>query len=480
MEGMERLLVLKIAGEIGTKSARTRRRFLRTLTGNVRAALRRRGVQAQVESQWSRLLVRADDPEAAAAVLGRVFGLHSVSDASMVRFASLDGLVGAAAEAFRDRVVGRTFAVRARRSGEHPFRSIDVAVALGEALRPGSAGVDLGDPEVEVALEIVDDTAYLVLERCPGAGGLPVGVGGRAVALFSGGFDSPVATWMAMRRGMALDLVTCDLGGCGQVDAALEVARGLVDAWAPGVEPRAHVVDLAPAVAALRARVEPGIRQVVLKRAMYRAGTIVAERLGAEALVTGEALGQVSTQTVRNLAVTEDAAGVPVLRPLIGMDKEEILIRARAIGTHDASARVQEHCDIATGRVETAARLRHVVSAEGRLDEAFVDDAARSAVEVDLRTWQPGPPPEHVLDGPPPGAVVVDVREREEGPAAGDLRLPFSRIQEWAGGLDRSRTYVFVCTHGNRSEMVAHELRRRGVDAYSLAGGVGGLPDRAA
>jgi thiamine biosynthesis protein ThiI len=480
MVGMERLLVLKIAGEIGTKSARTRRRFLRTLTGNVRAALRRRGLRAEVEPRWSRVLVRAEDPEAATRVLRTVFGLHSVSDASVVRFTGLDDLVGAAARAYRDRVAGRTFAVRARRSGEHPFQSMDVAVALGEALRPASAGVDLDDPEVEVPLEIVDDTAYLVLDRRPGAGGLPIGVGGRAVALFSGGFDSPVAAWMAMRRGMALDLVTCDLGGCGQVDAALAVARALVEAWAPGVEPRAHVVDLAPAVAALRARVESGIRQVVLKRAMYRAGTIVAQRLGAEALITGEALGQVSTQTMRNLAVAEDAAGLPVLRPLIGMDKEEILTRARDIGTHDASARVQEHCDIATGRVETAARLRHVVNAEGRLDDAFVDDAAGSAVEVDLTTWRPGPPPEHVLGAVPEGAVVVDVREPDEGTRAGDLRLPFSRVHEWAEGLEPGRTYLFVCTHGNRSEMVAHDLRRRGIDAYSLAGGVGKLPDRAA
>jgi thiamine biosynthesis protein ThiI len=214
---------------------------------------------------------------------------------------------------------------------------------------------------------------------------------------------------------------------------------------------------------------------------MYRAATIVAERVGAEALVTGEALGQVSTQTVRNLAVAEDAAGLPVLRPLIGMDKEEILSRARDIGTHDASLRVQEHCDIASGRVETAARLRHVVNAEGRLDDWFVDDAARAAVEIDLTTWQPGPPPEHVLDALPEAAVVVDIREPEEGePAAGDLRLPFSRVEEWVGRLEPGRTYVFVCTHGHRSEMVAHDLRRRGIDAYSLAGGIGSLPDRAA
>jgi tRNA uracil 4-sulfurtransferase len=192
---------------------------------------------------------------------------------------------------------------------------------------------------------------------------------------------------MATRRGMALDLMTCDLGGCGQIDAALEVARELVSRWAPGVEPRVHVVDLAPAVIALRARVESGIRQVVLKRAMYRAGTIVAQRLGADALVTGEALGQVSTQTVRNLAVAEEAAGLPVLRPLIGMDKEEILARAREIGTHDASVRVQEHCDIATGRVETAAPLRHVVRADGRLDHPYLEEAARFMIRTMRSSW---------------------------------------------------------------------------------------------
>jgi thiamine biosynthesis protein ThiI len=472
-------LVLKIAGEIGTKSARTRRRFLRVLTSNARAALRRAGVEAAVESRWSRLIVRTDDPRAGAA-LANICGLHSVSEAALIRFDSLDDLVDQAAERFRDRVAGKTFAVRPKRAGHHSFRSRDVSVALGEALRPASGGVRLRDPEVEVVVEIAGDVAYLLFDQRPGPGGLPLGVGGRAVALFSGGFDSPVAAWMAMRRGMTLDLAVCDLGGCGQVDAALEVARDLVTRWAPGVEPRAHVIDLAPMVAALRARVEPGIRQVVLKRVMYRAGALLAERIGAEALVTGEALGQVSTQTLRNLAVAEEAASMPVLRPLIGMDKEEIIERARRVGTHDASARVQEHCSIATGRVETATRLQVVIGAEGRLDESVIRAAVERARTVDLVTWAPGPPPEHVLDAVPDGAVVLDVRELDEGPTLGDRRLPFSEAVTWTAALEPGERYVLVCTHGNRSELVAHELRIRGIDAYSLAGGSSSLPPRAA
>jgi thiamine biosynthesis protein ThiI len=480
MEAMEGMLMLKVSGETGTKSPRTRRRFLRVLVRNIRLALRRSGLRGEVVPRWSRVLVRTEDPSATRQALTRVFGLHSVSEVAVVPFSDLEDLVQGVASLVHERVAGRTFAVRAKRSGHHPFRSLDLAVALGNALLPTSAGVDLDNPEIPVDLEVVESEAFVVIDASPGAGGLPIGTGGRAVALFSGGFDSPVAAWMTMRRGTELDLAVFDLGGCGQVDAALEVARELVTRWAPGREPRAHIVDLAPIVAAVRLRVQPQLRQVVLKRAMYRAGTLVAERSRADALVTGEALGQVSTQTLRNLAVADEAAGLPVLRPLVGMDKEEIIGRARAIGTHDASERVQEHCDISTGRVETAARLGDVATAEGGLKEAFVRAAVEGRRVVDLTAWTPGPSPEHVVDAVPEGAVVVDVRELEEGPGAGELRLPFSRSQEWAPGLDPSRTYVFVCAHGMRSEAVAHDLRLRGIDAYSLAGGIARDPHRAA
>jgi thiamine biosynthesis protein ThiI len=478
MASME--LMLKIAGEIGTKSSRTRRRFLRVLAGNVRAALSRAGVRATVQPRWSRVMVDTGDPEAARPVLGSVFGLHSVAEVVTVEFDDLPGLVRHVEPLYRERVAGRTFAVRARRSGTHPFDSLDVARDLGTALVPGSGGVDLDAPEVEVGVEIVDGQAHCILAAGPGPGGLPLGTGGRAVALFSGGFDSPVAAWMAMRRGTELDLLVCDLGGCGEADAALEVARELAVRWAPGREPAAHVVDLTAAVASLRARVEPRLRQVVLKRAMYRAGTLLARELGADAMVTGESLGQVSTQTLRNLAVAEEAASVPVIRPLIGMDKEEIIARARRIGTHEASERVQEHCQISTGRVETAARLRDVVTAELGVDEGFVAAAVANRRTIDLRSWQPGPPPEHVVDEVPAGATVVDVREEDEGPAVGSVRLPFSRMEAWAPDLDATRTYLFVCTAGTRSEMVAHELRGRGLQAFSLAGGVARLRPSAA
>ncbi len=482
--GLPPRLLVRLAGEVGTKSPRTRRRFLRVLVRNLRLALRAVGVPAGVRSQWSRVVVDAADPARAGEALGKVFGVGSVSRVVEVSFSGLEDLVARLAPVFSGRVAGRTFAVRARRFGEHPFGSLDVERALGTALLPGSAGVNLRDPEVTAVVEVNGGRAFAVLETFPGPGGLPLGSGGRAVSLFSGGFDSPVATWSLMRRGVLCELLVCDLGGCGQVGEALSVARALALRWAAGLAVRAHVVDLAPAVAVLRERVEPRLRQLLLKRAMYRAGAALAEVVGAEALVTGESVGQVSTQTLRNLAVSEAAVDLPVLRPLVGTDKDEIMARARDIGTYAASSEVQEHCSIASGPVETWAAPEEVAAAEasvvaGGIDDAWIRGQVARRWVVDLRRWSAPGPSELVVDEVPEGAVVVDVREPGEGPPVGDRQLPFSRAAEWLGELDPAATYVLVCTSGQRSLVAAEALAARGVRAYSLDGGARRLARRA-
>lgn len=469
---------MRLSGEIGTKSRRTRRRFLRALAQNVSHALVAAGIVGRVQSQTSRLLVDADHSLAARQAVARVFGVHAVDEVWEMGFTSLSDLVDALVPIFREKVTGRSFAVRARRRGVHPFTSPEVAAALGAALRPFALRVDLDAPEVEVVVEVDGLRAYAVVDSVPGPGGLPLGTGGRALVLFSGGFDSPVAAWSVMRRGVEVELLHFDLGGCGQVDQAMAVAKELL-AWASGHEPRVHVVDFGPVVAALCHHVESRLRQVLLRRAMYRAATILAREIGAEALVTGESLGQVSTQTLRNLAVCEEAAGLPVLRPLVGMNKDEIIQRARAIGTHDASARVQEHCAISPGPVVTWAAREDVLQAEQGLaegtDEGWLQTAVARRRVVDLRTTEALSRPDFVVDRVPDGAVVVDVREPEEGGAVGDVRVPFSRALEQLERLDPAQTYVLVCTSGIRSGILAHELRRRGYRAFSLAGGVGCL-----
>ena len=476
----DRHLLVRLGGELCTKSPRTRRRFLAVLTRNARAALRREGIAAEVTSEWTRLVISTPEPSRAREVLARVFGVHRVHEATRVPFTSLPGLVEALVPLYRERVAGRSFAIRPKRRAKVGFSSHDLAVELGAALLPAAARVDLSHPDVEVTVELHDGHAEAVLESSPGTGGLPLGTGGHAVSLFSGGFDSPVAAWRVMRRGTQLDLLICDLGGCGQMDQALAVAKELALRWTPGLEPRFWVVDLAPLVLALTQRANPRLRQILLRRAMYRAGSGLAEELGASALVTGESLGQVSTQTLGNIRACERAATVPVLRPLIGMGKDEILAQARAISTFEVSAKVQEHCSISPGRVETWASPEQIDAAERQVDaEPLTGEWIRGAVArrraVNLRHWTPGALPDLVVSSVPAGAVVLDVREPEEGPLVGDRRLPFSRAAELLDRLDPSQSYLLVCASGQRSYTLARELVRRGVTAWSLDGGVKAL-----
>ncbi len=249
-------VMLRLTGEITTKGRRTRSRFQKQLADNVRDSLESSGASCRIRSDWSRLYVRADVP--VEDPLSRVFGISSFSVVEAECRADLDEIVKVGRATFIDRVRGKRFAVRARRAGRHSFNSQDVKRELGSALLEG-ASVDLTDPEVEVCVEVRDDVALFYSGRTAGSGGLPLGVEGRAVCLLSGGFDSAVAAWMMLRRGVALDYVFCNLGGDAYQRMVLEVASVLADRWSYGTRPTLLSLDFDPVVAELRRAFRPAL-----------------------------------------------------------------------------------------------------------------------------------------------------------------------------------------------------------------------------
>ena len=467
------LLMLRLAGELAIKGRRTRRRFQQKLVRNIKDAYREAGCECTVREEWSRLFVETDCG-VAEEPLSRVFGLSSWSRIDSVLPARLDEIIERGVELYGDRVKGRTYAVRARRSGRHGFRSIDVMQQLGAALNPG-ATVDLDDPEVEVCVEIRDESAYLFAGRSQGPGGLPLGVESRGVSLLSGGFDSAVASWMLLRRGVALDYVFCNLGGDAYRRMVLEVGQVLADRWSHGTRPRLYTVEFGPVVDQLKAVVGSSYLQVALKRQMYRAAEAIALRRRADAIVTGEAVGQVSSQTLANLRAIDAAVSLPVLRPLIGSDKEEIVASARRIGTYELSARVREYCSISDGRTATGARPETLVREEADLDPAVLENAVSEAVDVGLRGLRMGAIVAAGLftDQVPAGAVVIDVRDEEESPMPidGVVRVRPDQLESRLSDLDRARPVVLVCSQGMVSAQIAERMQRAGFEAYSLRGG---------
>jgi thiamine biosynthesis protein ThiI len=267
----------------------------------------------------------------------------------LVAPADLDAIVATALDVARDAehlTPFETFEVRARRARTaFAVTSQVVNETVGDAIRVGlSKRVDLRHPDLSVRIEIVHDKAYVSAAKVPGPGGLPVGTAGPVVTLLSAGIDSPVATWRMMRRGA--DPVAVHFHGQPFTDRSSEqkVTQliGVLGRW--GYRQPWWSVPMGEAQREITLAAPSSLRVLLYRRLMVRVAEGLAARHGALAIVTGESLGQVASQTLENMAAVGAVATLPLLRPLVGTDKMEIIDEARRIGTYDTSASPHQDC----------------------------------------------------------------------------------------------------------------------------------------
>ncbi|MEM4869330.1 MAG: THUMP domain-containing protein [Desulfurococcaceae archaeon] len=469
--------MVTVSGELPLRSSRTRPRFYRKLVENIRDALARSGIQVlNVEIENAKIVLSTDKD--ALNTLAQVFGVYRVGRVLSYEFRDLVDLAHWIAENARDMVAGRKFAVRVKRSGVHSFTSVDVAREAGSLLKPYSAGVDLENPDVVVEVEVRGSRAYLYRESTRGPRGLPTGVQGSALVLFSGGFDSPVAAWLTAKRGVYVDFLHFIMGSTQSSYYAYLVARELSWRWLHGYRPLFILVDFRDVVSEVVKKVDRTYRQVVLRALMYSAGLKIAENRGYSALVTGESIGQASSQTLVNIASIEAVVkpSKPILRPLLGYDKEEIVEFSRRIGLYDFSSKVAEMCAVAPTRATTRASPEEISEQLSRVDSSLIDRAVSSMRVVDVLSTSPEDAvlgDELEVDFIPENALVVDARssrKESEKPIPGSILLSELDYSK----LPRDRVIVLVCETGSISLLLARELREKGFKAYSLRGGIRG------
>ncbi|MFE6773087.1 tRNA uracil 4-sulfurtransferase ThiI [Streptomyces fimicarius] len=379
--------VLLKHGEVFLKG-RNRHLFVERLHDNLRVALRGIGGSTWIKTAQNVTVLGGEVPrEALVERARRVIGFNAVEPAVRVP-SDLEAIVAAAVDALSGpERHGTTFAVRTkRRDKRFPLTSSRVDAEVGARVLAAVPGlrVDLARPDVRLTVEIDRKETYVSWERLPGLSGLPVGSSGRALVLLSGGYDSPVAAHRAMRRGLACDFV--HFNGApyttpASVYKAYALARELNRYQPPG---DLHVIALGKAQKQLAVAGAGRLQVVAQRRLMVRTAAALAARTGAEALVTGDSLGQVASQTLANMAAVDEAATLPVLRPLLAWEKQEIIDEARSIGTADVSVLPDEDCCslLAPPRVTTRAGLPGLRLVERRLDLDEVVEALLDAARV--------------------------------------------------------------------------------------------------
>ena len=377
---MKHDLIIARYGEVGIKSNRVRRRFENRLINNIKAS-----IDAEVKVYQARIFIFPNDFDDAIEKLERIFGIVSYSPAVSTKstFEDVERDLATYAEKLHDEGLldeNTKFAISCRRVGTHEFSSQEMAAFAGAVVvRKYSSPVDLTNPELTIYLEVRDNEAYIFHEKIRGPGGLPLGTQGKVVSLVSSGIDSPVATYLMMKRGCQVIALYCDNQPYTSPEA-LKNYEDLIDQlnlYASGAPIKKRVVKYGDYLSTCKSDAPDKMTCVLCKSGMYKIAGKLAKKLHAEAVIDGSSLGQVASQTLPNILATREDLDVPVLSPLIGLDKVEITKIAEKIGTFEISKRDDGGCKAVPKYPETKADLEFVkqikedINQEEELEKAF-------------------------------------------------------------------------------------------------------------
>lgn len=471
--------IVKFFPEITIKSRIVRKQLTKMLRDNLRVQMKSIDPNILIDRDWDKLTVETQCPDderqqALIDVLRHTPGIAYFIEVLEYPLSDLPDIYLKTAALWSERLRGKTFHVRCKRSGTHPFSSLDVERYVGGELNQnsGARGVEMRNPDEVVRIEIRDDRLFIVNERFPGIGGFPIGSQEAVVSLISGGFDSTVSSFLTMRRGMRTHFCFFNLGGRQHEIGVKEVAYYLWSKYGASSRVKFIAVPFERVVAEILKNVDDSHMGVILKRMMLRVATEVAQKLDASALVTGEAVGQVSSQTLTNLTVIDRVTEMLVLRPLITMAKGEIIQMAAALGTEQFAAQMPEYCGVISVKPTTRAKLPRTEHEETKFNFDVLAEAIAQAqfINIDeVANDEVQHADVEILSAPLADSPIIDIRhptERERKPLhAGNVRIekiPFYELQNKFAELDKNKTYLLYCDKGVMSRLHAAHLVEQG------------------
>ena len=474
--------IVKLFPEIMMKSKPVRTRFTKMLETNIRNVLKKVDETAKVKREWDKIMVlvpddRQDLVEAFADRLACIPGIAHILQVSESTFESVDDIYQQTLAVYKEELAGKTFCVRVKRVGNHDFKSIEVERYVGGGLNQftEATGVRLKNPDMTINLEIDKESLYLVDKRIQGLGGYPMATQEDVLSLISGGFDSGVSSYQFIKRGSRTHYCFFNLGGDQHEIGVKQVAYHLWQKYGESHKVKFISVPFDPVVTEILEKIDNGQMGVVLKRMMMRAAAKIARRMGVQALVTGEAMGQVSSQTLTNLNVIDRCTDHLILRPLIAMDKQDIINISRKIGTEDLSKTIPEYCGVISQRPTVKAVLSKIEAEELKFSEGLIDRVVEAAVMIDIKeiatSMETKITATETVDDINAGEIIIDVRapeEEEQSPlniSGVEVKtIPFFRLATQFVDLDKSKTYLLYCDRGVMSKLQALYLQEQGYE----------------
>ncbi|NBA94124.1 tRNA uracil 4-sulfurtransferase ThiI [Pseudomonas sp. R5(2019)] len=472
-------LIVKVFPEITIKSRPVRKRFIRQLAKNIRVVLKDLDPKVVVDGVWDNLelVTRIEDPKVLREMTDRLSctpGITHFLQVDEYPLGDFDDIVAKCKAHFGPQLAGKMFAVKCKRGGKHSFSSMDVDRYVGSQLRQqcGAAGIDLRNPEVEVRIEIRDQRLFVIHNQHQGIGGYPLGALEQTLVLMSGGFDSTVAAYQMMRRGLMTHFCFFNLGGRAHELGVMEVAHFLWKKYGSSHRVLFISVPFEEVVGEILGKVDNSYMGVTLKRMMLRAATHMADRLQIDALVTGEAISQVSSQTLPNLSIIDSATEKLVLRPLLASHKQDIIDQAYQIGTAEFAKHMPEYCGVISVNPTTHAKRHRMEHEEKQFDMAVLERAIERArlVSIDEVIDELGQDIQiEEVSEALAGQVVIDIRHpdaQEDQPLELDgievKAMPFYALNSRFKELDNTRQYLLYCDRGVMSRLHAHHLLSEG------------------
>lgn len=470
--------IIRLFPEISIKSKPVRNRLIRQVRQNLVNVCKHHGISVNAYAQWDKVVAIFDETitkDRAITELSRIPGIHSFMEVNEYPFTTLDSLFDEIKDVVGPSIENKTFAVRVKRKGQHEFNSQMAERVIGGKFKASfpNKGVCLDNPEVLIHIEIEKQIAYLSGEKHLGIGGYPVGSQGEVFSLISGGFDSGVSTYDVLHRGCRVNYLFFNMGGTAHEIGVKQESYFLWDRFASSHRVRFVTIPFEPIVGQILERTHHGVRGVILKRMMMRVGSLVAKKFDAEALVTGESLGQVSSQTLRNLTHIDNVCDVLLLRPLVTADKQDIIDKSREIGTIGFAESMPEYCGVISDHPNVCPSASFVEEEEAKMDSDLVQKAFESMKVVDINdipkdTTKLKTEVETVSELLS-NEVVLDVRapdDVEKAPLTVEghevITMPFYKTASDFHTLDQIKTYALYCDQGVMSLMQAKQLKEKG------------------